>query len=275
MGLSSINTSSRLSESTYVFGGIKTGIVFDNTLTTGLNKRLGTRGRAFLTHYQGLSDSQRGFTNIEVDLRHYQKVHRALTFATRVFYGSFFGPNPQNYLLGGIKNWVFARRPDVEDENDPLATVNNVDNSNILFADFVNLRGFNFNKFNGSDVLTFSAELRLPIVQYFYQGPIASNFFRNLEFIGFYDIGSAWTGASPFNEKNSINTEVRTDRRPDGTGGAFRAEIQNFKNPWLQSYGAGMRTVLLGYYLKFDVAYPVEDEIVKKPRFYLSLGYDF
>ena len=275
MGLSNINTTSVLAESTYFFGGFKTGIVFDNTLTTGLNKRLGTRGRAFLSHYQGVNDAQRGFSNLEVDLRHYQKIHRSLTLATRVFYGSFFGPNKQNYLLGGLKNWVFARQPDQEEENDPLNTTDNVDNSNILFVDFVNLRGFNFNKFNGTDVLTFSAELRLPVVQYFYQGPIASNFFRNLEFIGFYDVGSAWTGASPFNEKNSINTEVRTDRRPDGGGGAFRAEIQNFKNPWLQSYGAGIRTVLLGYYLKFDVAYPIEDEVVGKPRFYLSLGYDF
>ena len=275
MGLSNINTTSQLNESTFYFGGFKTGIVFDNTLTTGLNKRLGTRGRAFLTHYQGLNDAERSFSNLEVDLRHYQKIHRALTLATRVFYGSFFGPNQQNYLLGGIRNWVFARRPNQEEENDPLTTANNIDNSNILFVDFVNLRGFNFNKFNGTDVLTFSAELRLPIVQYFYQGPIASNFFRNLEFIGFYDVGSSWTGASPFNERNSINTEVRTDRRPDGSGGAFRAEIQNFKNPWLQSYGAGIRTVLLGYYLKFDMAYPIEDNIIGKPRFYLSLGYDF
>lgn len=257
------------SQSTQFFGGAKAGIVFDNTLTTGLNKRLGTRGRAFLTHYQGLNDAQKSFSNLEVDLRHYQKIHRSLTLATRVFYGNFFGPNQQNYLLGGIKNWVFARQPDQKEENDPLATVSNVDNSNILFVDFVNLRGFNFNKFNGTDVLTFSAELRLPVVRYFYQGPIASNFFRNLEFVGFYDIGSSWTGASPFSEKNSINTEVIQEDP------IFRAEIQNFKNPWLQSYGAGIRTVLLGYYLKFDLAYPIEDDIVGKPRFYLSLGYDF
>ncbi len=172
-------------------------------------------------------------------------------------------------MLGGIRNWVFARRPNQEEENDPLATVSNVDNSNILFVDFVNLRGFDFNKFNGTDVLTFSAELRLPVVRYFYQGPIASNFFRNLEFVGFYDIGSSWTGASPFSENNSINTEVIQEDP------IFKAEIQNFKNPWLQSYGAGIRTVLLGYYLKFDLAYPIEDDVVGKPRFYLSLGYDF
>lgn len=256
-------------QSTNYFGGIETGIVFDNTHTSGLNKRLGTRGRAMLTHYQGVSDVQKSFSNLEVDLRHYQKLHRSLTLATRLFYGNFFGPNKQNYLLGGLQTWVTTRQPDQGEENDPLAIESGVDNSNVLFVDFVNLRGFNFNKFNGSDVLTFSAELRLPVVRYFYQGPIASNFFRNLEFIGFYDIGSAWTGASPFNEKNSINTEVIQEDP------IFRAEIQNFKNPWLQSYGAGIRTVLLGFYVKLDAAYPIEDNIVGKPRFYLSLGYDF
>ena len=256
-------------QSTNYFGGIETGIVFDNTHTSGLNKRLGTRGRAMLTHYQGVNDVQKSFSNLEVDLRHYQKIHRSLTLATRLFYGNFFGPNQQSYLLGGLETWVTTRQPEQSEENDPLAVERGVDNSNVLFVDFVNLRGFNFNKFNGSDVLTFSAELRLPVVRYFYQGPIASNFFRNLEFIGFYDIGSAWTGASPFNEKNSINTEVIQEDP------IFRAEIQNFKNPWLQSYGAGIRTVLLGFYVKLDAAYPIEDNVVGKPRFYLSLGYDF
>ncbi len=256
-------------QSTNYFGGIETGIVFDNTHTSGFNKRLGTRGRAMLTHYQGVNDVQKSFSNLEVDLRHYQKLHRSLTLATRVFYGNFFGPNQQNYLLGGLQTWVTTRDPQQQEENDPLAVERGVDNSNVLFVDFVNLRGFNFNKFNGSDVLTFSAELRLPVVRYFYQGPIASNFFRNLEFIGFYDVGSAWTGASPFNEKNSINTEVIQEDP------IFRAEIQNFKNPWLMSYGAGIRTVLLGFYVKLDAAYPIEDNVVGKPRFYLSLGYDF
>ena len=257
-------------ESTNYYGGIQTGLVFDNSTTTGLNKYEGTRARVFLTHYQGINDQQNSFSNLEIDIRHYQKIHRELKLATRFFYGNFFGSNAQNYLLGGIENALFPRQFDEREENDPLAIEQNVDNSNIVFAEFVNLRGFNFNKFNGSEVLTFSAELRLPIIRYFYQGPIASNFFRNLEFVGFYDAGSAWTGPSPLSRKNSINTEVRTDR-----GSPFRAEIQNFKNPWLQSYGAGVRTVLLGYYVKFDLAYPVEDNIVGKPRFYLSLGYDF
>lgn len=264
--LSQVNTNV---ESTFHYGGINMGLVFDNTLVTGLKNFEGTRAKIFFTHYQGLNDPNKTFSNIEVDVRHYQKLYRDITFATRVFYGNFFGNNAQKYLLGGMSNWLFFDT-DRQEENDPLAIERNVDNSNILFTQFTDLRGFNYNKFNGTDVLTFTAELRLPIIRFFHRGPIASNFFRNLEFVGFYDIGSSWTGTSPFSEKNSLNTEVIED------GGPFRAEISNFKNPWLMSYGAGVRTVLLGYYLKFDMAYPIEDGIVgEKPKFYLTLGYDF
>ncbi|MDF9797710.1 Tol biopolymer transport system component [Catalinimonas alkaloidigena] len=256
-------------ESTFHYGGINLGLVFDNTLVTGLKNFEGTRAKIFFTHYQGLNDPDKTFSNIEVDVRHYQKLYRDITLATRVFYGNFFGNNAQKYLLGGMSNWLFFDT-ESQEEDDPLAIERNVDNSNIVFTQFTDLRGFNYNKFNGTDVLTFTAELRLPIIRFFHRGPIASNFFRNLEFVGFYDIGSSWTGTSPFSEKNSLNTEVIED------GGPFRAEISNFKNPWLMSYGAGVRTVLLGYYLKFDMAYPIEDGIVgDKPKFYLTLGYDF
>jgi outer membrane protein assembly factor BamA len=132
------------------------------------------------------------------------------------------------------------------------------------------LRGFNYNTFNGSNAVLANFELRFPIIRYFVRGPITSNFFRNLLFVGFYDIGSSWTGSSPFADENSVNTEVL-----NYPGSPFQARIQNFKNPWLSSYGFGLRTVLLGYYMKFDLAYPIEDYIVREPRFMVSLGYDF
>ncbi len=88
--------------------------------------------------------------------------------------------------------------------------------------------------------------------------------------IGFYDIGSAWTGKSPFATQNSVNTELISP-----PGSPFQAIIKNFKNPWLSSYGFGLRTVLLGYYMKFDLAYPIIDYKVEKLKVYVTLGYDF
>lgn len=256
---------------TLTFGGARLEYVFDNTLVKGLNLFEGTRAKVRLEHFEGLSDQNRGFTNLRIDVRNYQKIHRELVFATRLFYGGSYGRNKQSYLLGGMDNWLFFKTDnDPSDPNNPLANPGRSENSNLLFTEFVtNMRGFNYNKFNGNNAALFNAELRFPIIKYFTSGPIASNFFRNLQLIGFYDIGSAWSGSSPFSEENSLNTEFVE------AGHAFDVKIKNFKNPWISSYGTGLRTVLLGYYVKFDVAWPIEDYIVEEPRFYVTLGYDF
>jgi len=252
------------------YGGFKTEFTFDNSVTTGLNMIEGTRGKIGYTMYQGLNDTDKSFGNFYVDFRNYQKIHREFVFATRVFYGRFFGPNQQKYLLGGLNNWLF-NKTNITGPNDPMLNQPLRDNSNQLFMEFLTpLRGFNYNTFNGSNALLVNFELRFPIVRYFVRGPITSNFFRNLLFVGYYDIGSAWTGKSPFATENSVNTELIKSE-----GSPFQARIQNFKNPWLSSYGLGLRTVLLGYYIKFDLAYPIEDYEVGKPRFFVSLGYDF
>ncbi|MBR9998762.1 MAG: translocation protein TolB [Cyclobacteriaceae bacterium] len=256
--------------STIHYGGFKSEFTFDNSVTTGLNFLEGTRGKIGYILYQGLNNPEKNFGNFYIDFRNYQKIHRSLIFATRFYYGRFFGPNQQKYLLGGLNNWLF-NETNITGENDPLINLPLRDNSNQLFMEFLTpLRGFDYNKFNGSNALMANFELRFPIVRYFVNGPITSNFFRNLLFVGFFDIGSAWTGKSPFATENSVNTELIRNE-----GSPFQARIQNFKNPWLSSYGFGLRTVLLGYYMKFDMAYPIEDYDVLKPRFFVSLGYDF
>jgi hypothetical protein len=261
---------STVTSSTVHYGGFKSEFTFDNSVATGLNMLEGTRGKIGYIMYQGLNNVDKSFGNFYIDFRNYQKIHRELVFATRFYYGRFFGANQQKYLLGGLNNWLF-NTSNISSESDPLYNEPLKDNSNQLFMEFLTpLRGFNYNKFNGSNALLANFEIRFPIIKYFVHGPITSNFFRNLLFVGFYDIGSAWTGKSPFATENSINTELIKNE-----GSPFQAEIQNFKNPWLSSYGFGLRTVLLGYYVKFDMAYPIEDYEVLSPRFFVSLGYDF
>jgi len=260
--------------STNQYLGVKAEVVFDNTISTGLNELQGTRAKASFSHWEGVDIAQSTFSNFHIDIRNYQKIHRELVFATRLFYGRYWGDGRKKYLLGGMDNWLFnkTRNEAPNDENkDELGFEKLKDNSDILFLEYVtSLRGFDYNTFNGSNAILFNAELRFPVVKYFYRGPISSNFLRNMQLIGFYDIGSAWTGSSPLATVNSINTEVL---KPQGN--PFQATIQNFRNPFLQSYGFGLRTVLLGYYMKFDLAYPIEDGIRKNPKFFATFGFDF
>lgn len=250
--------------------GFKSEIVHDNTVRSGMNSIEGTRGKIEFQHHEAVSDRRKSFSSMSFDFRHYQKIHKELVFATRVFYGRFFGNNPQSYLLGGMDNWFF-NKSNSEGKDNPLNLQPNEDNSHILFSEYVtSLRGFDYATFYGENVLLFNAELRFPVVRYFYNGPISSNFLKNLLLTGFFDVGSAWSGVSPFQRDNSVNTVILKDE-----GSPFQAEIQNFKNPWLSSYGVGLRTVILGYYMKFDVAWPIENYEVGKVKFYVTLGYDF
>lgn len=270
-GLLTPGRNNESTNATLNYMGGRAEFVFDNTLLKGLNLFEGTKGKITYEFYQNIEGAENNFSNLQLDFRHYQKISREITLAGRLFYGRFMGNAKKSYLLGGMDNAILNRDTDISGVNDPLYSRTEFNNSDLLFNKFVtNLRGFNYNKFNGTNTLLFNLELRLPVVRYFVRGPIASNFFRNLQFIGFYDIGSAWTGATPFAKNNSVNTEVI--KTP---GSPFEATIKNFKNPWLQSYGAGVRTVLLGYYLKFDVAWPIEDYHTESPQYYLTLGFDF
>lgn len=255
------------------YAGGRAEIVVDKTQLLGLYMQQGFKGKAGYVHYQGLNKSERSFSNVYLDIRNYQKISKNITFATRLFAGSYFGKNPQSYLVGGMNNWLFnqfhqppANRP----EASPVRNPEGIENSNLLFAEFVDLRGYDYDEIRGSNVITFSAELRLPIFSYLSRGNIASNFIKNFQLIAFYDAGSSWTNAAPWERVNDQNTEVI-----DTEGSPFEITLNNFNNPWLQSYGAGLRTVLLNYYVKFDVARPIRDYTVEKPRFYVTLGYNF
>ncbi len=250
--------------------GFNAAAVFDNTIERGFNLAQGTRAKVEFRQYGSLEGNRQSFGNIRLDLRHYQKIHREITLATRLFYGHFLGPNQQNYLVGGVPNWLFNRTNRVPN-GDPLAITTDTDNSNILFVEYVTkIRGFDYSELFGPSSLVFNAELRIPVFEYFSRGPVNSTFLRNFQLVGFYDIGSAWDGPIPLTRENSA-TQVRFQR----TNSPFTADISNFRNPWLAGLGGGVRMVIFGYYAKLDIARPIRDFEFGRTRFYVSVGLDF
>ena len=248
-------------------GGILS-LVFDNTVERSFNLFQGTRALVEYTSHFHTTDASRNFSNLRVDIRHYQKVHKEITWANRLLYGKQMGPARKLYMLGGMDNWLFASS-EIQGDDDPLAITSSKDNSDLLFNEFVtNLRGLDYNEANGTDVLVFNSELRIPLFLYLTNGPIKSNFLRNFQLTSFFDIGSVWTGSPPFIDGRPITRTF--DDNP-----AFEAEIVKFQNPWLGGFGFGLRTVLLGYYIKFDAARPYLDGEVEDYRFYFTLGLDF
>ena len=82
------------------FVGTRVEFVYDNSIINGMNLIEGSRAKISLWHYEGLNDKERSFSNLKVDIRHYQKIHREIIFASRVFFGSFFGRKSKKLLVG-------------------------------------------------------------------------------------------------------------------------------------------------------------------------------
>jgi len=257
------------------YAGFNAELVFDNSRVTGVNMLLGTRMKIGVLQLNDLDAKANGFGKFYIDLRHYQKIHRSLVWANRVSYGQFFGAgsrgsNPQQvFRLGGMDNWINQQytgdrllKPAGQAVPDPTG---------LFYQQFVtNLRGFDLSRQTGTRYVLLNSELRLPIVQYFSNKPIYSGFFRNLQLTGFFDAGTAYNGTNPFGEDNSNSTIPF-----GGNGNAFSGTVTRFSSPFLLGYGVGVRSTVLGFYTKFDLAWAWENYVTSKPKPYFTLGHDF
>jgi outer membrane protein assembly factor BamA len=262
------------------YAGLRAEFVYDDSKVNGMNMIEGTRAKLRFENYAGIRSASESFRRITLDFRRYQKLHRDLMLALRLSVSQSGGPAPKQSTLGGMENWIGGQQEQIA--TNPLLVPNQYsqnrdDYRDVFFLDFAtNLRGFRQGKLTGNSHMLLNAELRIPLVKYIYRGNITSNFLRNLQLVAFSDIGTAWSGRGPFNRQNNLNTElIGFNPQPNGTLPPFGAVVTNFKNPFLIGYGAGVRTMLFGYYVKFDYGWGLENNVVNKPVAYLTLGYDF
>lgn len=260
----------------YYFG-LAGQLVFDNSTTLGMNMISGTRMKLRGQYQVANKYGSKDFGELFADVRTYLPIHKDIVFALRGSLGHFFGNGAKKYMLGGMDNWLFRSYEVSSQKDDPLRGLNQ--NNQIISSDeaqtdwlfhryVTNLRGFKYNQIYGRSFMLFNGEFRFPIIKYFYKGPINSNFWRNLQLTAFSDIGTAWTGVGPFNQNNSLNTRQINE-------GNFSVRVKSYENPFLMGYGFGARTMVLGYYLKFDMAWGEKNRIVGNPNYYFTLGYDF
>jgi len=238
----------------------KTEFVFDNTFPLSLNMMTGTRAKLTVEHFRQLSDSKASTTVIGGDFRHYIRLTRELIFAGRVAAATSVGPGKVLFYLGGVDNW-FVPRFDYSVAPD--------DSQNYLFQTVgTNMRGFYQNIRNGSSFGVVNAELRWNILRYFFKYPLKSDFLNSMQLVTFGDVGTAFTGNSPYSEDNTFNKQVITN-------GPITIILKNLHEPIVGGTGFGLRTRLLGYFVRADVAWGIEDGRRLPPLFYLSLCTDF
>lgn len=250
----------RADQYTYWSGG-KAELVLDNSIPRGLNLWNGTKFKVFYERYVNINNTDVQLNAIGFDFRQYQKIHRQLIFATRATYNTSFGPAKVRYIMGGVDNWLF---PQTDNSNQAPVTENYA-----FQALATNMRGFAQNIRNGSSFAVINNEIRWPVFAHLLNRPIRSDFIQNFQIVPFYDIGTAWIGRDPYSEENTYNQKIVEVAY-------LRATVINVREPIVMGYGTGLRSKVLGYFMRFDVAWGVQDmEVSKKPVYHFSLSLDF
>jgi hypothetical protein len=240
---------------------LKVEYVFDNTISKGLNLYNGTRAKAWVERYQQPNlDTRTDINIVGFDARHYERIHRNFIAAFRLAGTTSFGAQKVINYFGGVDNWLFQRVDN--------ATPINPDEP-YRFQSFVGpVRGFYVNARNGNSAVVANAELRMPVFKYFAKNPIKSDFIENFQVVTFFDAGSAWTGWNPYSDDNLFN-------RTDVIQNPVTVSITNNREPVVYGYGFGLHSRLLGYFVRADWAWGVDDGRVLDRVFYLSLNMDF
>ena len=247
--------------------------VFDNTLDVAMNIKHGTRYKAFAEVQKrfAIDITDEGLTtdfaggllgNVGVDARHYQRLDKHSIFAARFAAATSFGSERILYYLGGVDNWLIPQfNNTIQVPQDPEYAYQTI---------ATNMRGFRSNIRNGSSYAVLNTELRVPLIKYLSKNPIKSSFLRNFQVVGFFDVGTAWEGLSPFDDDNPLNTIVI-----ENPNSPVRVKVNYFRDPIVAGYGFGVRSTIFGYFVRLDYAWGIETGVVQDPVFYLSLGLDF
>lgn len=245
---------------------VRLDYTFDNTRSLGVNLFSGLRVKIFTEIYQEAPVIENRMLTYGVDFRHYKKLYKSLIWANRLAGGSSMGTQRLMFYLGGIDSWILPRF------NEQLTPSKLATGSYAFQTLATNMRGFIQNGRNGSSFLVLNSEIRWPITKFLFARPFSSEFLNNFQVISFGDIGTAWSGVSPFSEYNSLNQQTISIGDEARTGEVL---LKTNKEPIIGGYGVGLRSTVMGYFVRADWAWGVEDGLVQGRRFYLSLTTDF
>ena len=91
---------------------------------------------------------------------------------------------------------------------------------------------------------------------------------NNFQIVTFGDVGTAWTGWNPYSKDNILYRRTVDD-------GPLHIEYEVEKEPIVAGMGFGVRSRLLGYFVRADWAWGLEDGVLGDNIFYISLSLDF
>nr|MDA3779060.1 hypothetical protein [Bacteroidales bacterium] len=247
--------------------GVKGEYIFDNVFSKGINLYNGTRLKIFGEYYKQINKWKSDLFVLGADVRNYIPIHKEMIFASRIAASTSFGHNKLIYYLGGVDNWTnFSKNTP---SFIPLSEVRIDESENYAFQSIAtNMRGFPQNIRNGNSFALINTEIRWPFVQYFSNYPISSAFWSSLQMVGFFDVGTAWSGLTPMSGENAYDKNIVNN-------GPIKVILDSQRDPIVAGYGCGLHAQILGYFMRFDWAWGIENGEIYPALFYFSLNLDF
>jgi hypothetical protein len=253
--------------------------VYDNSLNITTNIWNGLRYKFGIDWNRQVSgtkfaDGPNTF-NFSADARYYYPIYRNFIWAGRAAADFSWGNQKFIYYLGGTDGWLMFGSNQKTDRNgnvkDRYFNTNNQpanDQSYAFQSLAVNMRGFIQNVANGNNAIVLNSEFRLPVMSTFFDKTVNNPFLRNFMITQFIDLGTAWNGGYDAIKRPQVvysdsNGDVLVRVKAGGVG------------PFAGGYGFGARSMLFGYFVKYDVGWPMNGFFKGKPVMYVSLGFDF
>lgn len=233
--------------------------VFDSSRPRGLNLYTGWKAKGFGEYYIQPDGARTDMQVLGLDVRNAISLHRELIWVNRLAGSTTLGSRRVAFFLGGVDNWLFAKT----DGTVPLDPAQNY----FYQAVGTPMRGFWYNARNGNSFAVYNSELRFPVFRMLFKKPLHSDFLQTFQIVAFGDAGTAWTGTSPYAEDNFFNQQV-IERNP------LTITIRNQREPVIWGYGFGLRARLLGYFMRGDWSWGVDDGVRQKGLFMFSLSLD-
>ena len=226
----------------------KLRFVHDNTMWGYYGPRDGSRYFLDISGSPKFGDDGVGFATFRGDYRTYIPLGWFFGFALRGTAGASFGPNPQNFFLGGTDNWINRRF-----SGGVLPFDSPEDFAFMAFE--MPLRGWAVSEVVGNKYFVANAEFRFPLLTALIAGPLPI-LIQGINGAIFLDAGTA------MDSRNQISYSKLEDGK---------RVIDNV----LISTGLGIRAYLLGMPLKIDIAWRDEIDRWSSPYYLFSIGFDF
>lgn len=203
-----------------------------------------------------------GLYNIGFDVRHYMPLYRSTIGAVRLAGAHSGGLHKIMYSMGGVDNALMPKYSSVLQPSSDI---------NYGFQTLANtMRGYKQNARNGNTFIVLNTEIRIPIINTFFNRPVQSPILKHLQLVPFLDVGSSWEGLFPDkveSKRGAIFTWPNYPQDPNITVNVANKYDQGIA----MGFGAGLRTMIFGYFIRMDAAMNIRRDFM----LHFAIGTDF